>query len=100
MLAGQTDITGVVEEYDVKNTLATALRLHPSVQHIYIINDRSATGAANKKNIEQVLPGFSSQADVTFLEDYSMAELEDKIATLPRQQHHPPDDLQPGPARC
>lgn len=83
MLAGQTGITGVVEEYDVKNTLATALRLHPPVRHIYIINDRSATGAANRKNIEQVLPGFSSQADFTFLEDYSMAEMEEKIATLP-----------------
>ena len=83
MLAGQTNITGVVEQYDIKNTLATALRLQPSVQHIYVINDRSATGAANKKNIEQVIPEFSSQADVTFLEDYSMAELEDRVATLP-----------------
>ena len=36
MLAGQTGITGVVEEYDVKNTLATALRLHPSgAAHLY-----------------------------------------------------------------
>ena len=83
MLAGQTNITGVVEHYDIKNTLVTALRLQPSVQHIYVINDRSVTGAANKKNIEQVIPEFSSQADVTFLEDYSMAELEDRVAILP-----------------
>mgnify|MGYP003803482501 CR=1 FL=1 len=83
MLAGQTDITGVVEQYDVKDTLETALRIQPSIQHIYVINDRSATGAANKMNIEQVIPEFSSQADVTFLEDYSMAELEDRVATLP-----------------
>ena len=83
MLAGQTDITGVVEQYDVKNTLTTALLLQPSLRHIYVINDRSATGAANKKNIEQLIPQFSSQADVTFLEDYSMAELENRVANLP-----------------
>jgi len=83
MLAGQTDVTGVVEQYDVKDTLETALRIQPSIQHIYVINDRSATGAANKKNIEQALPGFSSRADITFLEDYSMTELEDKVETLP-----------------
>jgi PAS domain S-box-containing protein len=83
MLAGETDITGVVEHYDVKDTLETAIRIQPSIRHIYVINDRSATGAANKKNIEKIIPEFSSQADVTFLEDYSMAELEDKVATLP-----------------
>ena len=83
MLAGQTDVTGVVEQYDVKDTLETALRIQPSIQHIYVINDRSATGAANKKNIEQALPEFSSRADITFLEDYSMTELEDKVETLP-----------------
>jgi PAS domain S-box-containing protein len=83
MLAGQAGITGVVEQYDVKDTLATALRLQPSVRHIYVINDRSATGAANRKNIEQVVPDLGGQADVTFLEDYSMAELEDRVASLP-----------------
>jgi len=83
MLEGQTDITGVVEQYDVKNTLATALLLQPSLRHIYVINDRSATGAANKRNIEQLIPQFSSRADVTFLEDYSMAELENRVANLP-----------------
>jgi PAS domain S-box-containing protein len=83
MLAGQTGITGVVEQYDVNDTLITALRIQPSVQHIYVINDHSVTGAANKKNIEQVIPQFSSRADVTFLENYSMAELEDTVATLP-----------------
>ncbi|MFA5266505.1 MAG: ABC transporter substrate binding protein [Methanoregula sp.] len=83
MLAGQTNITGVVEQYDIKNTLATALRLQPSVQHIYVINDRSATGVANKKNIEQAIPEFRGQVDFTFLEDYSMAEMEDGVAILP-----------------
>ena len=83
LLAGQANMTGVVEQYDVKNTLVTALGLQPSVRHIFVINDRSVTGAANKKNIEQVLPEISSQANVTFLEDYSMAELEDKVASLP-----------------
>jgi PAS domain S-box-containing protein len=83
MLAGQTGITGVVEKYNVNETLATALHLHPAVRHIYVINDRSATGTANKKNIEQVIPVFSSRADVTFLENYSMSEMEDTVATLP-----------------
>ena len=34
MLANQTDITGVVEQFDVKNTLATALSLQPSIRQI------------------------------------------------------------------
>lgn len=83
MLADQTGITGVVEQYDVKDTLETALHLQPSIRHIYIINDLSETGVADKKNIEQVVPEFRSRADVTFLENYSMSELEEKIATLP-----------------
>lgn len=83
MLENETGITGVVERYDVKDTLDTAFRLHPSARHIYVINDRSATGAANRKNIEMIIPEYDDRAGFTFLEDYSMAELEEEVAALP-----------------
>lgn len=83
MLENETGMTGVVERYDVKDTLDTAFRLHPSARHIYVINDRSATGTANRKNIEMIIPEYHDRAGFTFLEDYSMAELEEEVGSLP-----------------
>jgi len=57
-LAGHTNITGVVEKYDIRSTLTTALALHPGTRHVYIINDRTATGLANKKTIDEIVPEF------------------------------------------
>ncbi|WP_243361032.1 ABC transporter substrate binding protein [Fundidesulfovibrio terrae] len=82
-LAGKRDFfTGVVEAYDVRNTLRTALALQPGTYRIVVINDRSATGLANKKVLAEVLPEFEKKVSVTYLDDLDMDELLTRVRSL------------------
>ncbi|HMK43798.1 MAG TPA: ABC transporter substrate binding protein, partial [Dissulfurispiraceae bacterium] len=79
----QRDIyTGVVEAYDVRNTLRTALKLHPESFRIVVINDRSVTGLANRKILGEVLPEFDKKYSVIYFEDLDMDELLKKVQAL------------------
>ncbi len=74
--------TGVVEAYDVRNTIRTALRLHPDTYRIVVINDRSATGLANKKILNEVMPEFEKRLKVIYLEDLDMNDLLKQVKNL------------------
>lgn len=79
------DVTGIVEHMDILGTLKTALRLHPLTKHIYVINDATPTGLANKNAILKIIPKLKGQAELVFLQNYSMKALQKKLASLPRQ---------------
>jgi PAS domain S-box-containing protein len=74
--------TGVVEAYDVRNTVRTALKLHPDTYRIVVINDRSATGLANKKILNEVMPEFEQKIKVAYFEDLDMADLLKQVRGL------------------
>jgi len=83
MLAGKRGFfTGVVEAYDVRNTLRTALTLHPGAYRIVVINDRSSTGLANRKILAEVLPEFEKRVSVVSLDDLDMDELLARVRSL------------------
>jgi len=82
---GQEDIiTGVIESFDISQTINTVLRLHPETLRIVIINDKSTTGLANKKILSSVLPEFEGKIKFDFFEDLSLAELKENVALLER----------------
>ncbi|HSW64855.1 MAG TPA: ABC transporter substrate binding protein [Dissulfurispiraceae bacterium] len=76
--------TGVVEAYDIRSTLRTALALHPDTYRIVIINDRSVTGIANKKILNEVMPEFERKVSVVYFEDLDMEDLLKRVSLLNR----------------
>jgi PAS domain S-box-containing protein len=74
--------TGVVEAYDVRNTIRAALKLHPDTYRIIVINDRSATGLANKKILNEVMPEFENRLKVVYLDDLDMTDLLKQVKSL------------------
>ncbi len=85
MLAGHDQITGVVEAFDIRQTIGMALRLHPSAGKMVIVNDTTKTGVANKRVIERLLPEFAGQVQFEFLEALTMPDLLASIRALPSQ---------------
>ncbi len=83
LLAGHARITGVVEAFDIRQTIGMALHLHPSSKKMVIVNDTTKTGLANKRVIERFLPEFSRQAEFEFLESMTMPDLLSIIQQLP-----------------
>jgi len=83
MIGERDGITGVVETFDVKGTLDAALSLLPGTKEVFVINDASLTGAANKKVISDIAPLYAGRLNFTYLEEYTMAELQEKVSSLP-----------------
>ena len=75
-------VTGVVEAFDIPTTLRTALRLHPDAAKVIVINDRTTTGLANRKILNEIIPEFQKQVGFVFLEDLTMTELLDKVRAV------------------
>jgi len=78
-------VTGVVEAFDIPNTLRIALKLHPGATKVFVINDRTTTGLANRKILTGILPEFQDRAEFEFLEDFDMSGLLEKVHSLPPQ---------------
>lgn len=80
-----TNVTGVVEAFDIKATIETALRLHPDTRTLYIINDRTTTGRSNRLLLERLSRDFAQRVTLQWLENLSMPALLDTIRHLPEQ---------------
>ena len=82
-LKGLTQFTGVSEDADVAETLALALRLHPSTQHIFVVNEITETGKTIHEEILRLEPSLAGRVDFTLLEDKSMEEIVSTLRSLP-----------------
>lgn len=56
-----TNFTGVVEAYDISDTIAIALEQNPKIKTIYYINDDTITGKNIKKEFQPVIDKFSTK---------------------------------------
>jgi len=82
-LAGQLEVTGVVEDFDIKSTLDVILTLHRQTTHLAVISDSTETGIANRERFRQVAPVFADRLKFLELYDLSTEELLGKLAKLP-----------------
>jgi two-component system sensor histidine kinase/response regulator len=82
LLQGRTNVTGVVESFDVLATLQAALKLQPQATQILIVNDATVTGQANRAVIEGLKGKLPPHIQMEFLQDYSMAQLQARLGSL------------------
>jgi len=83
-IAGHVAVTGVAEDFNIKETVEIALKLHPNAKHMAVINDSTLTGEFNRQRFLQVVPEFSDRIDVIELFDLSTEELSSKLKSLPK----------------
>jgi PAS domain S-box-containing protein len=81
---GKSNFTGVLEGSEIGATLNVALRQNPAANKVFIIVDDTPTGAGCRNDAATVLRRYP-HLKVEFLrgEDYSHAELLQKLDTLP-----------------
>jgi two-component system, cell cycle sensor histidine kinase and response regulator CckA len=82
-ISGQADITGVVENPDVRGTLEIALRLHPKARHVAAVFDQTRTGQANGERLKKIAPDFENRVDFTYLTDMTISQLGAALRALP-----------------
>jgi len=83
LVAGQTRITGVLEEIDMAGTINLILRLHPRTRQIAFIADSSVTGRINRQRFQQSSAAFRERVDFLELADLTLAEFTSALRQLP-----------------
>ncbi|MEW6659502.1 MAG: ATP-binding protein [Thermodesulfobacteriota bacterium] len=83
-LQGRDDFTGVLEDISIRETLNTALALHPQARRLYVVNDISEVGQALHAQVLKALPQLSRPVEPIFLENLKIEEIEGQAAQLPR----------------
>ncbi len=74
--------TGVVEAVDIKKNIDLILKIHPSLEKLVIINDRSRTGYALKRNIFQVLPKYKDRLKFEYIDNMEIGDLKNRVKNL------------------
>ena len=75
--------TGVVEEVDIKKNIDLILKTHPTLEKLVIINDRSRTGYALKRDIFQVLPKYKDRLKFEYIDNMEIGDLKNRVKNLP-----------------
>lgn len=79
MLPAGCQITGVVEAYDIEANIDLALKLMPETHTILVINDTTATGLSNKKNLESIIPKYKDIVSFEIWEDVNFTDIQKNL---------------------
>ncbi|MDX1809001.1 MAG: ABC transporter substrate binding protein [Sulfurospirillaceae bacterium] len=76
--------TGVAENVDIKKNIDLILKIHPKLKKIVIINDRTKTGFAIRRDIFSVLPSYKNKVKFEYIDNIGIENLKKKISHLPK----------------
>lgn len=82
-LAGWENCTGIVEVTDVEGIIGAALHLNPDVRMVYVVNDRTLTGIADRKVIDEVAKEYEGRLVFTIPENLTLEEIQEDVGRLP-----------------
>jgi signal transduction histidine kinase/ActR/RegA family two-component response regulator len=77
-----TNYTGLTEKIDFCANLELIKDLHPETEHLYVIADNTKTGKLIKRNISNAIKNNSCNFEYTFLENYTLNELTERLKSL------------------
>jgi hypothetical protein len=77
--------SGVVAWVDVQGTLAAALKLQPGTRRVVVVGGTSKTDRAFQRIAREALRPYEGRLEVTFLTDLPMAEILQRVSSLPPQ---------------
>jgi len=84
LVAGQKDITGVMEDYDLEGTIDLILKAQPEIRHIAVITDVVPTGKLHLQNFHRTAPQFKEKVAFIELGELTAPELSEALGKLPR----------------
>ena len=78
-----TSLRGVIPDNVHARTLDLALRLHKSIQHVFVINGTIARDKSAEAVLKQQLRDIENRVEITYLTDLPLDELLTRVANLP-----------------
>jgi len=74
--------TGVVEQVDIEKNLQLIKELHPKISKLLVINDTTTTGQNIKKELEKLLPKYSTKLTIEYIDQFDIDALKQKVKHL------------------
>jgi len=84
LAAGRNWITGVVESTDLTKTIKIALRLNPESKNVFILVDKTVSGMAHRKQLEDIVSQFNKTLTFDIPGDIELSSLKNKLQNLPK----------------
>jgi PAS domain S-box-containing protein len=81
LLKGEKQVTGIAEYTAIDSTLMLMHKLHPD-RKIFIINDRTVTGLANKAIFKEILPDLEKDMEIEYSDNSNMKDIQEKVENL------------------
>ena len=76
------DISGVAEAVDVERNFELISKLHPNIKNLLIINDKSITGLAVKKDLTKIIEKYKKEFDIEYTDNLEISDLKTKVSNL------------------
>ncbi len=83
VLSVQKNITGVVEDYDLKSTINAALQIHKTTRNIAVINDTVYSAKLHMKKLRKVISTLTRPVEFIMLDDLTSNEIKTALKQLP-----------------
>ena len=81
-LAGQKEVTGVVEDVDPTGTVDVALKLHPDAREVLVIFDGTESGQAARNSVAAKVAQYRGRVKFRFLDDALVSEIEKEVKRM------------------
>lgn len=78
----QKNMTGILEGVDLEKNIQLITKLHPNVNKLLILNDRSKTGLALKKDLEPIIQKYKFQLQIEYIDNMNIKAIETKVSQL------------------
>lgn len=82
LIEGIQEASGVVENVDIKRNIDLILALHPKIDKLLIVNERSITGDAMRQEMDVVLPQYEGKVAIEHIDSMDMEEIAQKTKKL------------------
>jgi len=83
MNKGYPQITGVIEDYDLKQSIDLALKLHPRTKNIAVVCGSTSNGIVDIERFRSLAPYYQKEYKIIELVDWSWNELSERLENLP-----------------
>jgi len=75
-------MTGVVEQVDLEKNFELIEDLHPNIGKLLIINDRSKTGLAVKRDLRNIITKYEKKFNIEYVDKMEIESLKKKVSQL------------------
>ncbi|MBS9782713.1 MAG: PAS domain-containing protein [Arcobacter sp.] len=74
--------SGIVEEIDLEKNFELIFKIQNKMKNLLIINDKSKTGLAIKKDLKPIIKKYSKNLDITYIDNMDLKDIKKQIKKL------------------